>query len=185
MGQKVGTAWLKLRGNVREHASATTAPAVVLPRLGGSADSPRWVNIFPQSLPPRHASALLGPSPSPPQYSNGGSCLPRRVLLRCLRYGSVVDHPQMIRIEYVLWPPAYTALLHGTLTGRADIHCSKPFGLVLNNELFVADEDKFTLVTISPFWPCSWPSSFSFSRQVNASLKVTLQEKQQKHLITR
>jgi hypothetical protein len=60
----------------------------------------------------------------------------------------------MIRIEYVLWPPAYTALLHGTFTGRADIHCSKPFGLVLNNELFVADEDKFTL---TPAGCVRWP----------------------------
>jgi hypothetical protein len=31
-------------------------------------------------------------------------------------------------------------------------------------------------VTISPFWPCFWPSSFLFSHQVHALLKVTLQE---------
>ena len=31
-------------------------------------------------------------------------------------------------------------------------------------------------VTISPFWPCFWPSSFFFSHQVHALLKVTLQE---------
>jgi hypothetical protein len=28
-----------------------------------------------------------------------------------------------------------------------------------------------TSVTISPFWPCFWPSSFFFSHQVHASLK--------------
>ena len=31
-------------------------------------------------------------------------------------------------------------------------------------------------VTISPSWPCFWPSSFHFSHQVHALLKVTLQE---------
>ena len=43
----------------------------------------------------------------------------------------------------------------------------------------------FEPVTISPFWPCFWPSSFFFllSQQVHALLKVTLQEKQQKHHI--
>jgi hypothetical protein len=119
--------------------------ATVLPRLSGSARSPRWVDIFPQSLPPCHASALPGPLPSPPQYGNRGSCLPRWVLLGYLCCGSVVNHPQVIWIEYVLWPPAYTVCLHSTLTGRANTHCSEPFGLALNNELFVADKDKYTL----------------------------------------
>jgi hypothetical protein len=39
-------------------------------------------------------------------------------------------------------------------------------------------------VTISPFWPYFWPSSFFFSHQVHTLLKVTLQESNKKHQIT-
>ena len=43
----------------------------------------------------------------------------------------------------------------------------------------IVDEIVMTL----PFWPCFWPSSFLFSYQVHALLKVTLQEITQKHHI--
>jgi hypothetical protein len=46
----------------------------------------------------------------------------------------------------------------------------------VNIEEVVHELGRIHPVTISPFWPCFWPSSFFFSHQVHVLLKVTLQE---------
>jgi hypothetical protein len=79
------------------------------------------------------------------------------------------------------WPSLFVNGLRSSLSALSlfDSVRSRPLRAVSTSSIFAAllsSPSSLSSVTISPFWPCFWPSSFFFSHQVHALLKVTLQE---------
>jgi hypothetical protein len=67
------------------------------------------------------------------------------------------------------YPELNRAGSHGTSGVGVVIVLSVHYVLLITCRL--AEDDAVDTVTISPFWPCFWPSSFFFSHQVHALLK--------------